>query len=116
MLEFFKKFLPQPKHPSNWILLSSTYAPPAPMSFVTQNMDKISTHPELVEKLVNGSTTLILQDDTTGELKQITSIGTDENKLESIAAKADREGMQYFTVGDHTYALTRWIPEETNDA
>lgn len=116
MFDFFKKFFIKKEEPTNkktvvsngkWQLVGKTYASPVPYLNIPKEVIG-----ESLERLINGCTTLVWQEEKTGEVKTVVILGTDEDKLETLAAKALVEGMQYFTVNGQTFAIAVWVPKE----
>jgi hypothetical protein len=95
---------PQPR---NWQIVARTYA--APVNQIPENLQDIA----LVEKLMFGVTTLLLQDTLTGDIKKEEIIGSDENQLFNILENAGQFGMQYINYNGKRFAIAP-VPVEEN--
>ena len=95
------------KQPRNWQIIARAYA--APVGQIPENLQDIA----LVEKLMFGVTTLLLQDELTGEIRKEIIIGSDENQLFNILEKARQYGMQYINYNGERFAIAT-VPVEEN--
>ena len=95
------------RQPRNWQIIARTHA--SPTGQVPANLQDIA----LVEKLMFGVTTLLLQDELTGDIRKEEIIGSDENQLFNILEKARQFGMQYINYNGERFAIAT-VPVEEN--
>ena len=87
------------KQPRSWQIIARTYA--SPVGQIPENLQDIA----LVEKLMFGITTLLLQDELTGDIRKEEIIGSDENQLYTMLEKSKQFGMQYIDYNGDRFAI-----------
>lgn len=90
-----------------WQLIARSYAPPV------QHIPEHLTDIALVARAMFGVTTILLQDEFSGEIRKEEILGSDENQLAVILDKAERYGMQYIPFNGKSFAVAL-VPPETN--
>ena len=103
-IEFNNEDVQQPR---NWRLIAKSYA--APVQHIPETLQDI----KLVEKAMFGITTILLQDELTGDIRKEEIVGSDENQLFNILERARQFGMQYINYNGERFAIAT-VPVEEN--
>lgn len=117
-MDFFKQFLQHKQKVEklelpcthDWQVVSKFYGPPRKdISAEGVPADKLT-----LEKALFGVTTVLWECSVCGNLRKEEMLGTDENQLFELLAKAKQHGMQYVKDGDTTYAIAEVPPVQSD--